>query len=107
MTKRHLIATLFASSMLSGSLTTPLLAQNGTSSPTTIPVAEVYRTVDEFGIDLATGALNLSVEDVSAGNSEGALVHKRYWVSGNTWRDEFDYTLTVASNITVALGRKQ
>jgi RHS repeat-associated protein len=101
---KRLTITLLASTILCGALAMPALAQTSGAPDVSTPIADVNTNIDTFGVDLATGAVNLSVEDLSGGNSEGALVHKRYWLVGNSWRDEFDYTLTVGSKITVALG---
>ena len=80
----------------------PAVAQNNA-----VPAAPVSQTIDASGVDLATGAFNLAISGVSVGNDAGGLDHKMYWISGSSWRDEFDYTLVTDwqfNKVTVGLG---
>lgn len=80
----------------------PAVAQNNA-----VPAAPVSQTIDASGVDLATGAFNLAINGVSVGNDAGGLDHKMYWISGSSWRDEFDYTLGTDwqfNKVTVGLG---
>ncbi|WP_177179225.1 RHS repeat-associated core domain-containing protein [Sphingomonas sp. OV641] len=69
------------------------------------PVAPVQSSPDSYGVDLATGALNLSVTDMSVGDASSGLTHKRHWVGVNQWRDQYDVTLVEGNNkVTVSVG---
>lgn len=70
-----------------------------------IPSSSVQLSLDNYGVDLATGALNLSITDASIGAATSGLTHKRYWLGSNAWRDQFDSTLTLkAGKVTIANG---
>lgn len=88
------------STVLSAGIAVPAYAED----PIT-PVAAAEKTIDDYGVDLASGALNLSITDIAVGNAAGGIAHKRHWIVRDRFRDEFDYTLTEGSGkVTVSLG---
>ncbi len=92
--------TLFClSTALCSAIALPAVAQSSDGTP----VAPVQSSPDSYGVDLATGALNLSIVDMSAGDGANSLIHRRHWVGLNQWRDQYDVTL-VESNGKVTVG---
>lgn len=99
---KRLAVSLAVTTAICTGIAAPAAAQSNS-----IPVAPVSQTVDGSGVDLATGALNLAINGISVGNEAGGLDHKMYWISGSSWRDEFDYTIITDiqfSKVTVGLG---
>ncbi len=91
---------LIVTTSLSAGIASPAFAEE----PIT-PVASVEKSIDDYGVDLATGALNLSITDITAGNSAGGIAHKRHWIARDRWRDEYDYTFReVSGKVTIGLG---
>ncbi len=87
----RILASFAATTALCSGLAAPASAQLFTPSST--PVASVENSADTYGVDLATGALNLSFRGASAGNPNGGIEHNSHWIMGSSWRDDFDYTL--------------
>jgi RHS repeat-associated protein len=91
------------STITAASIATPAVAQ---ISPI-VPVPPQRSPVDENGVDLATGRIQLAAPEVSIGNPpEGGLQHIRYW-SGNGWTHGYFMTIVAnGSSIVVNLGSR-
>lgn len=77
------------------------------TAPPTIAAPPVRSPVDGNGVNLATGGLEMSTNDISIGSSgSGSLAHTRVW-TGNGWRHGFFLTLTSSgTKYTVSIGAK-
>lgn len=98
---RRLRVLLGLSTILCSGIAAPAFAQ----ATDGLPRPAVQSSPDSYGVDLATGALNLSIADISAGAEGSGISHKRHWLGFDKWRDEFDITLVEGNGkVTVSGG---
>jgi RHS repeat-associated protein len=79
----------------------PALAQS-----VDIPVPPVRSSVDERGVNLTSGGVEISDPQISIGTSSNGLVHTRYWPGKYGWRHSYMISAAAdaANHVTVTIG---
>jgi RHS repeat-associated protein len=101
---RALACALLAGTAFCGLTARPAAAQS--SSPESMPMAPIHSAVDENGVDLTTGSLEIVQTDVSIGpGSHQGLRYTRIGRDAN-WRDDLVAVIAGSeSNPTISFGR--
>ena len=91
----------FYAALLCSVASQPLAAQS-----ITLPPAPLRSSVDERGVDAATGGVQMSDPQLSIGTASNGLVHTRYWPGNNGWRHGYMISAKVDSSthVTVSIG---
>jgi len=91
----------FSAALLCSVAFQPLAAQS-----ITLPPAPIRSSVDERGVDAATGGVQMSDPQLSIGTASNGLVHTRYWPGNNGWRHGYMISARVDSSthVTVTIG---
>jgi len=79
----------------------PLAAQS-----ITLPPSPIRSSVDERGVDAATGGVQMSDPQLSIGTPTNGLVHTRYWPGNSGWRHSYMISAKAdsSSHVTVTIG---
>ena len=91
----------FAAALLCSTAVCPVLAQT-----VDIPRPPSRSSVDERGVDAASGALLINDPQLSIGTSDTGLSYTRFWPGNNGWRNNYVISMKIdsTSHRTVTIG---